>query len=222
MGRPARPSVAPIPPVPYTQTIARYPLRSTPPPTDDTLTLKSLHTWGEAPPAHTEGHVAAGPDLPSWHLFPSSGMLPTPCPAPPRWVRTYVHHRTPVGLPSQTVTTPWPQSVTGAWKATHQTARRPVALPRAPPPRRRFCLGHMAVASDQDQLCPSRLGLERQGVELASGASPCTHQLSSQRRSGLDSRPQTGAGGRRRLEASSPAWRPRCPLDRGNCRGEIG
>lgn len=93
---PGHPRLAPEP----SRGTAGRPLGSTPPHTDDALALKALHPWRDARPAHTEGHVAAAPPA----LLPSSRVPPTPRPAPPRRARTYVHHRAPVRLPSQTAT----------------------------------------------------------------------------------------------------------------------
>lgn len=174
-GRLRAPRLAPEP----SRDTAGRPLRSTPPHTGDALALKALHPWRDARPAHTEGHVAAGPACPAGTRFLPRGCRPRPAqPRPAGHAHTCTIVRRCGCLRRR-------RRHPGRCQR-QEESHSSDALPCAPPPRLCLCPGHMATASDQDQLCPSRLKLEWQGAGLASGASSCTHQLSSQLRSGLD------------------------------------
>lgn len=136
-GRLRAPRLAPEP----SRDTAGRPLRSTPPHTGDALALKSLHPWRDARPAHTEGHVAAGPACPAGTRFLPCGCRAhaPPGPAPPG---THIRAPSYAGAAAFADGDDTLAAVSDKRKATHQTpfpALRPhgsVSAPGTwPPPR---------------------------------------------------------------------------------------
>lgn len=200
-GRLRAPRLAPEP----SRDTAGRPLRSTPPHTGDALALKALHPWRDARPAHTEGHVAAGPACPAGTRFLPRGCRPRPArPRPAGHAHTCTIVRR-VRLPSQTATTPWPLSATRGKPLIRRPSLRSAPTALSLPRAHGYRLGPRPALPLQAQTRMAGCGAGIWSVPLHPPA-----QLPAEVRPG-----------RHGLEASSFAWRPRRPLDRGDCRGGI-